>query len=55
MLHPLIMATQPMAQGGLMNPALLTLMTTALPVLLLLIVRTAFREEESLGLFLPGR
>ncbi len=55
MLHPLILATQRMEQGGLMNPALLTLMTTALPVILLLIVRTAFREEESLGLFLPGR
>ena len=55
MIHPLILATQRMAQGGLMNPALLTMMTTALPILLLLIVRTAFREEESLGLFLPGR
>ncbi len=55
LVHPLILATQQMNQGGLMNLALLTLMTTALPILLLLIVRTAFREEESLGLFLPGR
>lgn len=55
MIHPLVLATQQMNQGGVGNLALLALMTTALPVILLLIVRTAMREEESLGAFLTGR
>ncbi len=55
--HPLIATTQMIMKNtnAVSDLALLTLMTTALPILLLLIVRIAFREEESLGLFLPGR
>ena len=55
LLHPLVLAFQQTQSGGFMNPALLALLTLAVPVALLLTVRTAFNEKDSLGLFLPGR
>lgn len=55
-LHPLFLAAQQMLQvGNTTNTALLLLAVMAIPVALLLIVRTALDEKDSLALFLPGK
>lgn len=51
--HPLMMLFRAIP-GGL-NIALLVLATMAVPVILLLTIRTALNEKDSLGLFLPGK
>lgn len=54
-LHPLMILLRGGMAGSPPNVALSVLLAMAVPVALLLIVRTVMNEKDSLGLFLPGR